>query len=399
MTPGGVPGIFPPARSRRGLVVVSALLIAAILVVATGFLPWGGFLELTDRVFPVLGFVLAITVVTELAAAAGVFSSLVERLAGWGLTRRWILWLFVLALATVSTIFLSLDTTAVLVTPVVVLLAIHVGVPPMPFALATIWLANTASLLLPVSNLTNLLAESRMNASGPAGFAALVWAPALVGILVPVLVLTVLYRRSLRGRYVVPARTPVADVPLLATSAVVVVLLLPLLVSGLPVWIPAAAAALVLLAVFAIRQRGSISLWLVPWRPVAIAFGLFVLVDAAQVHGLESLVGSVSGQGDDLLGLLQLSALGTLAANGINNLPAYLVLEPVGTSPVRLAALLIGVNLGPLITPYASLATLLWYQKVRALGVTVSWLRFALAGVVVVLLTVPLATLALWLIA
>ena len=399
MTPGGVPGIFPPARSRRGLVVVSALLIAAILVVATGFLPWGGFLELTDRVFPVLGFVLAITVVTELAAAAGVFSSLVERLAGWGLTRRWILWLFVLALATVSTIFLSLDTTAVLVTPVVVLLAIHVGVPPMPFALATIWLANTASLLLPVSNLTNLLAESRMNASGPAGFAALVWAPALVGILVPVLVLTVLYQRSLRGRYVVPARTPVADVPLLATSAVVVVLLLPLLVSGLPVWIPAAAAALVLLAVFAIRQRGSISLWLVPWRPVAIAFGLFVLVDAAQVHGLESLVGSVSGQGDDLLGLLQLSALGTLAANGINNLPAYLVLEPVGTSPVRLAALLIGVNLGPLITPYASLATLLWYQKVRALGVTVSWLRFALAGVVVVLLTVPLATLALWLIA
>lgn len=221
---------------------------------------------------------MAITVVTELAAAAGVFSSLVERLAGWGLTRRWILWLFVLALATVSTIFLSLDTTAVLVTPVVVLLAIHVGVPPMPFALATIWLANTASLLLPVSNLTNLLAESRMGAAGPAGFASLVWAPALVGILVPVLVLTLLYRRSLTGRYVVPARTPVADAPLLATSAVVVVLLLPLLVSGLPVWMPATAAAIVLLAVFAIRRRGSISIWLVPWRPVAIAFGLFVLV-------------------------------------------------------------------------------------------------------------------------
>lgn len=379
--------------------MVLALLGASLLVVATGILPWGGFLELTDRVVPVLGFVMAITVVTELAAAAGVFASLVERLAGWGLARRFILWLFVLVLATVSTIFLSLDTTAVLVTPVVVLLAIHVGVPPMPFALATIWLANTASLLLPVSNLTNLLAESRLDAGGPAGFAALVWAPALVGILVPILVLTVLYRRSLRGRYVVPARTPVADVPLLVTSAVVVVVLLPLLVSGLPVWLPATAAALVMLAVFAIRQRGSTSLWLVPWRPVAIAFGLIVLVDAAQVHGLAALVGSVAGQGDDFLSLLQLSALGTVAANGINNLPAYLVLEPVGTSSVRLAALLIGVNLGPLITPWASLATLLWFQKVSALGVQVSWLRFALAGVVVVLLTVPLATFALWLIA
>lgn len=110
-------------------------------------------------------------------------------------------------------------------------------------------------------------------------------------------------------------------------------------------------------------------------------------------------MGGVAGHGDDFLSLLQLSALGTVAANGINNLPAYLVLEPVGTSSVRLAALLIGVNLGPLITPWASLATLLWYQKVAALGVKVSWLRFALAGVVVVLLTVPLATFALWLIA
>lgn len=139
MIPGGVPEIFPPARSRRGLVVVLALLGASVLVVATGFLPWSGFLALTDRVVPVLGFVMAITVVTELAAAAGVFASLVERLAGWGLARRFILWLFVLTLATVSTIFLSLDTTAVLVTPVVVLLAIHVGMPPMPLATFALW--------------------------------------------------------------------------------------------------------------------------------------------------------------------------------------------------------------------------------------------------------------------
>jgi Na+/H+ antiporter NhaD/arsenite permease-like protein len=64
---------------------------------------------------------------------------------------------------------------------------------------------------------------------------------------------------------------------------------------------------------------------------------------------------------------------------------------------VRLAALLIGVNLGPLITPWASLATLLWHQKITALGVRLSWAKFALAGVAVVLLTVPLATVALWL--
>ncbi len=390
------------ATSRRGLIAAIALLAASVVVVATGILPWPAFAALADRVVPVLGFVMAITVVTELAATSGVFAALVERLGRWGLAKRWILWLFVLALATVSTIFLSLDTTAVLVTPVVVLLAIHVGMPPLPFALATIWLANTASLLLPVSNLTNLLAESKMATDGPLGFAALLWAPALVGVLVPLLVLSFMFRPSLRGSYVAPSPSPASDLPLLIISAIVVVILLPLLVSGLPVWIPATGAAVVLIAVFAVRSRSTVSgtklLWLFPWRPVAIAFGLFVLVDAAHVNGLATLVGTVAGSGTDYLSLLQLSALGTLSANVINNLPAYLVLEPVGTSSVRLAALLIGVNLGPLITPWASLATLLWYQKVSALGVRISWGRFALAGLLVVFITVPLATLALWLV-
>ncbi|MBB2959195.1 ArsB/NhaD family transporter [Pseudoclavibacter helvolus] len=58
-------------------------------------------------------------------------------------------------------------------------------------------------------------------------------------------------------------------------------------------------------------------------------------------------------------------------------------------------ALLIGVNLGPLVTPWASLATLLWHERLVALGVTISWLRFVLLGMVGVAIIVPLATLAL----
>jgi Na+/H+ antiporter NhaD/arsenite permease-like protein len=84
-----------------------------------------------------------------------------------------------------------------------------------------------------------------------------------------------------------------------------------------------------------------------------------------------------------------------LSANGINNLPAYLVLEPQADSPLRLVALLIGVNLGPLVTPWGSLATLLWHQRLTALGVTISWPRFAALGLVAVAVIVPLATAAL----
>ena len=68
----------------------------------------------------------------------------------------------------------------------------------------------------------------------------------------------------------------------------------------------------------------------------------------------------------------------------------------IAAAPSRLAALLIGVNLGPLVSPWASLATLLWHERLRVLNVPVRWGGFALAGIVAVLLTLPLAVLALW---
>ncbi|MCS5735341.1 SLC13 family permease [Herbiconiux daphne] len=382
------------ATRRVGPILTALLLIAAVVVVITGVLPRDDFFALAGRVSPVLAFVIAITVVAELASAAGVFTALAERLAVWGRGRIWLLWAFVLVLAIVCTAFLSLDTTAVLVTPVVIVLALHIGVSPVPFALAAVWLANTASLFLPVSNLTNLLAAASFD-GGTAGFIAAAWAPALVGVVLSVVILSVVFRRSLRGRFEAPARTPIDDRPLLVYSAVVVVVLLPMLVSGIPVEIVAGAAAVLLLAAFLVRDRGAIRLSLIPWQALAIAVGLFVLVEAAHAHGLENLLSTVSGTGEDPLSLLHLAAVGALGANAINNLPAYLVLEPLADSPLRLVALLIGVNLGPLVTPWASLATLLWHQRVTALGVTISWPKFMALGVIAVVLIVPAATLTL----
>ncbi|MGO2750308.1 MAG: SLC13 family permease [Pseudoclavibacter sp.] len=376
------------------IIATAALVVAAVAVAVAGVLPAPKLLELGERVVPVLAFVVAITIVAELASEAGVFSVLADRLAKLGRGRLWLLWMLVLLLAVISTAFLSLDTTAVLVTPVVVLLAVHIGVSPIPFALATVWLANTASLFLPVSNLTSLLAARSFN-GGPLQFLALTWAPALVGVLASAAILSFVFRRQLDRRYRMPVPTSIQDRPLLIFSAVVTALLLPLLVTGIEVAIPAGVAAALLLVAFASRRRESLRFSLVPWQALGIAGSLFVLVEAAHAHGLSELLAAVSGRGDDALSLLQLAAIGAASANGINNLPAYLALEPVADSHARLVALLIGVNLGPLVTPWASLATLLWHERLVSLGVTISWLRFVALGMVGVAVTVPLATLAL----
>ena len=383
-------------RVRTGI-LGAALLVLGAVAVLVGVLPPSAALALGERVWPILLFVVAITVVTELAASAGLFSVVAKRLARWGLGRAWVLWLFVVVLATVATIFLSLDTTAVLLTPVVIVVARSVGLPVMPFALTTVWLANSASLLLPVSNLTNLLAAGQLPGYSPLAFAGLMIAPAVVAIAVPCVILFLVYRRPLLERYPSPTPSVPDDRVLFWTSAIVLIALLPALVSGLPVWIPALAAALLLGAVFLIRKRTALRFSLLPWQLVLFACGLFLVVAAAGSLGLGSLLGAVAGKGDGLLSLLRLTGVGAASANLVDNLPAYLALESTAGSPHRLAALLVGVNAGPLITPWASLATLLWGQRLRALDIPVSWWKFALLGLLVVPLTVGLSVAALWL--
>ncbi|WP_372459794.1 SLC13 family permease [Microbacterium nymphoidis] len=359
--------------------VGGVLLVAGLTAVATGVLPTADALLVADRVWPVLLFVLSVTIVAELAALAGVFDALASRLARWARARVVVLWLLVVALAVLVTAFLSLDTTAVLLTPVVISVARANGLRPLPFAFVTVWLANTASLFLPVSNLTNLLAAHTLDGGDAGTFVTLMFWPAAVAVLVTVGLLWIISRRSLRGTFVPARPVAVSDLTLLRLCSVVLVVMMPLLVI-LPPWLPATLAAMLMLAVFTRRAPGTVRWTLVPWQLVVFASGLFLAVAVLEQLGSAALLASVVGSGDDLLSLWQVAGVGMLSANLVNNLPAYLALEATAGSPARLAALLIGVGAGPLITPWASLATLLWHSRLSSLGVAVPWHRYILLG-------------------
>ncbi|MGH3372952.1 MAG: hypothetical protein ACRDPR_23445, partial [Nocardioidaceae bacterium] len=67
-------------------------------------------------------------------------------------------------------------------------------------------------------------------------------------------------------------------------------------------------------------------------------------------------------------------ALAALGANAVDNLPAYLAMEPVAAADgTRLIVLLIGVNCGCLLTLWGSLATLLWRDRCDTARVDISW--------------------------
>lgn len=104
-------------KRLKSYLLPAGMLLTGAAALLTGLLPWPAFQELAARTVPVLAFVVAMSLVTELVDDAGLFRVVTDRLAALGRGRVFLLWLLVVCLATVSTLFLSLDTTAVLVTP------------------------------------------------------------------------------------------------------------------------------------------------------------------------------------------------------------------------------------------------------------------------------------------
>lgn len=345
-------------------------------------------MSLVDRVVPVLVFLAAATVLAGVVGVAGVFDAAAVRAARLGRGSCWALFGLVVGLGTLTTAVLSLDTTAVLVTPVALALARRLEVSPWPYAFSTVWLAATASLLLPVSNLTNLLASDRIGGSATA-FARQSVPLELVTVAVTVAVLAAFSWRELRGRYALPAVVAAPDRLLFRASVAGVLVFAVLILAGVPAWACALAVA-VPLAVLARLRRAPVAVArLVPWLMIVGVSALFAAVTALGPHGLDALLSDLAGRS----GGLRLSASAALSANVVDNLPAYLALERVTPHPDTLA-LLVGVNAGPLLTPWASLSTLLWARSVRSAGLPVPWRSFVLRGLVLVplllLATAPL---------
>jgi arsenical pump membrane protein len=384
--------------SRRRAVPWWAVgVVVTVVVVATGWLPADDARDLAERTVPILLFVAALTVTAEMCAGAGLFAAGARLAARLGGGRRPVLWLLVVLLATASTAVLSLDTTAVLLTPVVISLARQTRSNPLPWALAVLALANTASLLLPVSNLTNLLADHTLRAQD-VNYLGLMWAPALAAIVVTVVVLGLRDRRSLAGKYEQPPPRAARDRGLLVLTAVVVGVMAVAFVVGAPPAPTALVAASVLTIATAVRRRTLPvpAKDLVPWRTLLVVGALFAVVATAHAHGLGELLAKAAGDGNGAGNLLRLAAVAALTSNGVNNLPAYLALEPAaGTDPLRVAALLIGTGVGPLVTPWGSLATVLWWQRCRQVMLPVAARTIVLQGVLLAPLVVVAAVVAL----
>ncbi|WP_111509621.1 SLC13 family permease [Mycobacterium kyogaense] len=412
--------VFAVVRPR-GLPEIAAALPAAVIAVAAGLVSWPAARSAVADMAPTVGFLAAILVLAHLADAMGVFAWIAHQLrrGSRGSPTRLLSLVFVAASAT--TAILSLDATVVLLTPVVIATAQALRMDPRPHSYASAHLSNTASTLLPVSNLTNLLAFAATGLTF-VEFTTVMALPWIVSIVAEFVVFRIFFARQLRARADAPgaARSVEADDEVTGASekagvdssppmptaalAVLALTLAGFAVSGFvgvaPGWVAAAGA--VVLAGFALRARRT-----TVRRTLAAADVLFcgfvlalaVVVAAVSDGPIGRALAEHLPREPTLLGLLVVAAVAAVISNLVNNLPAtLLLLAAIGTHapPALILAVLLGVNIGPNLTYVGSLAIMLWRRASAAAGADPQLRVYTVLG----LLTVPTAlvasVLALW---
>ncbi len=315
----------------------------------------------------------------------------------------------VLVVGALITTFLSNDATAVILTPVVYAIVSRLRLTVMPYLVAVAFMANAASMTLPISNPINILVGDRLRAP-LLEYESHLLAASLAAIAITIAVFVAIFwrtaepgfdsqaaRRGIRGSRRFFAMTVVG----------LVVLAVAYIAGAASLWplgVIAATGGLALLGVAAVNRglsRDHLRAHVSPSLFVYIA-GLFILVRGVQDAGITGAVmAQVVSHAADAGTAVAVGLFGSaLLSNAVNNLPGVLVFVSGAqaggvAAPLQapfLFGALAGADLGPNLTPVGALSTMLWLAIVRRRGVKVSAWDFIRIGALVT----PLTLLAAW---
>ncbi len=360
-------------RARAALLALGVVAAAVALIIETSAA--GDAAAHTWSPFVLVTGLLLIGVVANVdgvfAAAAGVLG----RLPGGGM----LLYLASMVLVAAVTVLLNLDTSVAFLTPVLVHVARNRGENELRFLYGCVFMSNAASLLLPGSNLTNLLILAYQHQTGSAFLAQMV-APWGAAVVVTIVVVAIAFHG---GGVTVESRPETPPKPRILSIVAVLVAIVLILVLTDPA-IPVLAAGVVIATIRLVQRRmpatvlqgiditslGGIFL-------IAVALGTLARVWAFPGH-LMATAGDISS-----------AAIGAVASVVVNNLPAAVLLG--SRMPAQPRSLLFGLNIGPNLAVTGSLSALIWWSAARSVGARPSARVYSAVGIVLVPVTLAAA--------
>jgi arsenical pump membrane protein len=358
----------------------------------------------------VLLFLLGLLIFSDLLRASGFFEWAAIHAARAAKGNGVALYRNVFLLGAVTTAFLSLDTTAVILTPVVLSFVGQLKLKARPFLLACAFVANTGSLLLPVSNLTNLLFVSAFGWSF-GSFVLRMALPQLVALGVNYWLFRQLFSQEIPQKFELAGLPQTDDVlpdkPFFKGAVfILIAVLIGYFVGSLVHIEPYVVALIGCVALYGWGLSRRQVTWHIvrdiSWPIFPFVIGLFIVVRGVENLGLAKLIEQgLAMAGHSSLGQAIVAAFGAgIGSNIVNNIPMALISisSLYDAAPIAQYGALLGCNLGPNLTVAGSLATMLVITSARKQGEDVGAKDFFLTGLKVTPLLLLAAALTLWIV-
>jgi arsenical pump membrane protein len=126
-----------------------------------------------------------------------------------------------------------------------------------------------------------------------------------------------------------------------------------------------------------------------PWQVVWFSIGLYIVVYGLKNAGLTdylTLILQELAKRGDTIAVVGTGFLAAFLSAIMNNMPTIMImdiaLEDIG-SQAMIYANIVGCNLGPKMTPFGSLATLLWLHVLAKKGVKISFAQYSKFGLII----------------
>ena len=388
----------------KGLQIGTTAIIGAIISLMIGTVSFDDVLIVTDIVWDATLAFIGIIILSMVLDEIGFFEWCAIKMAKLSNGNGHLMFVYALLLGSFVSALFANDGAALILTPILLakmrILQLNMKTI-LAFLLAGGFISDSASLPFVFSNLTNIVTANYFDI-GFMEYLSNMIVPYIVSVFVSIVVLWLFLRKDIPSK---------VDVNLLKNPDEVLKskalfkfswFFLALLLVGyfvgdnydLPVSVFAlgGGAIFLIIASYAKNAKAWLTIKTAPWQVVWFSIGLYIVVYGLKNAGLTDyltvVLKDLSSQGD-AIAIIGTGFISAILSAIMNNMPTVMIMDiaikdVTGIQNQALAyANIIGCNLGPKMTPFGSLATLLWLHVLAQKGVKISFWQYSKFGLMV----------------
>ena len=385
----------------RGLQIGTSAIIGAGVALLLGVVSFSDVLVVTSIVWDATLAFIGIIILSLVLDEIGFFEWCAIWMAKFSKGNGHLMFVYSLLLGSIISAFFANDGAVLILTPILLAKMRILKLEPktiVAFLLAGGFISDSASLPFIFSNLTNIVTANYFHI-GFAQYLSTMLFPYIISTFVSVAILWLFLRKDIPSYVNVELLHNPDDVlkskPLFYLSWFFIAALMGSYFVGelyhVPISFIALGGALIFLAIATYFKAAKpwMTIKTAPWQVVWFSIGLYIVVYGLKNAGLTTylshILNELNAQGN-MIAIVGTGFIAAILSAIMNNLPSVMIMD-IALHDIPNSALayanIIGCNLGPKMTPFGSLATLLWLHVMAKKGVKISFWEYSKFGLIV----------------